>query len=488
MVDLKRIEDIQDKVVTVMGLGAYKQGSGVGAAKWLLKHGAQIVVTDLKAEPALRESVELVMAWYEKLRTDHPQNDIYAPVFVLGQHREENFLNVELLVKNPDVPKESAYVKLANEHGVRVESDVSLFLHFYPYPVIAVTGTRGKSTTTALTGEMLKTVDPKTVVAGNIMHSPLEDLDWMLAEGRSVPVALEMSSWLLESLEHMDRGFEVSVLTNVSEDHLDRYDSFESYLAAKEEIFKHQRPDQKAVLNYDHDIVRKVGERVTARKLWFSGKPLPAELEGAFIDEAGDLHLRLDGKERRLCHVSEWPALQGQHNIENALAAAIAASVSGVSDEAICATLKSFEGLPGRQQSVREFDGVTYVNDTNATSPDGVMVALKRFGDEKKKNIVIIVGGKGKGAGFEKMAEEIRRTCKQVIYLEGTATSEIEAAVGPSVPGVNVTGMDEAVAAARGAAGAGDVVLLSPGTASFGMFKNAYDRGGQFVEAVKNLA
>lgn len=488
MLDLHSIEDIQDKVVTVMGLGAYKQGSGVGAAKWLLKHGAQIVITDLKGEQALKESVDLVTDWYETLRTEHPERDIYAPVFILGQHREDDFLNVELVVKNPDVPKESAYVKLAVEHGVRVESDVSLFLHFYPHPVIAVTGTRGKSTTTSLIGEMLKTVNPKAVIAGNIMHSPLEDLDWMLQEPSPVPIALEMSSWLLESLEHMDRGFEVAVLTNVSEDHLDRYDSFASYLAAKEQVFKHQRSDQKAVLNFDHDIVRQVGERVTGRKLWFSSKPLPIDLEGAFIDQNGDLHLRIDGNERRLCHVSEWPSLQGQHNIENALAASIAASVSGVSDEHICAALKSFDGLPGRQQSVREFNGVTYVNDTNATSPDGVIVALKRFANPEKKNIVIIVGGKGKGSGFASMAAEIQRTCKQAIYLEGTATSEIEQAVGPSVPGINVSSMDEAVAAARGASEAGDVVLLSPGTASFGMFKNAYDRGGQFVEAVKNLS
>lgn len=487
MIDVTNIASIQDRVATVMGLGRFKQGSGVGAAKWLLRHGAQIVVTDLKTEKELKESVDLVTQWYETYREQFPTRNMYAPVFVLGQHREDDFTNVELVVKNPDVPKESAYVELANKNDIRVESDVSLFLHLYPHPVYAVTGTRGKSTTTALFGEMLKHVHPKAVIAGNIMHSPLEDLDWLLEESGPVPVALEMSSWLLESLDHVKKGFEIAIFTNISKDHLDRYESFEAYLAAKEVIFRNQTSSQKAVLNYDHDLVRAVGERVPSKAYWFSSKPLPEGLEGAFLNAAGDLVLRFEGDERVLCHVSEWPALQGSHNIENALAATLAGSLAGVKDEHLCAALKSFEGLPGRQQSVREFEKVTYVNDTNATSPEGVIAALKRFGDPAKKHVVIIVGGKAKGFEFDAMAEEIRRVCGYVVYLEGSATAEIEQAIGSSVPSTNVSSMDEAVNAARAAAKEGDVVLLSPGTASFGLFKNAYDRGGQFVEAVKNL-
>jgi len=485
--DLGSIQDIQDKVVTVMGLGRYKQGSGVGAAKWLLRHGAQIVITDLKSDKELKESVDLVMEWYEKYRREYPDRNIYAPVFILGQHREDDFTNVELVVKNPDVPKESVYVQKAQEAGVRVESDVSLFMHFYPHPMVAVTGTRGKSTTTALIGEMLKTLHEKAVTAGNIMHSPLEELDWLLDEKQPVPVVLEMSSWLLESLEHINKGFEVAVLTNVSEDHLDRYASFEAYIAAKEMVFRKQTHAQKAVLNYDHEIVRRVGEKVPSKRYWFSHSPLPAELMGAWLDAEGALWLRTEAGERKLCHVKEWPALQGVHNFENAMAATLAASVSGVTDGDLCAVLRTFEGLPGRQQSVREFEGVTYVNDTNATSPDGVIVALKRFGDEARKHLVLIVGGKGKGFGFDKMAEEIRKVCKHVVYLEGTSTDDIEKAVGDGIPASYAASMDEAVQAARKAAAEGDVVLLSPGTASFGLFKNAYDRGGQFVEAVKNL-
>ena len=249
-----------------------------------------------------------------------------------------------------------------------------------------------------------------------------------------------------------------------------------------------QTAAQKAVVNYDHEIVRRIAERAASKKYWFCKHILAENLEGAFIGDDGHLVLRLNGHERGLCHINTWPALQGMHNIENALAAALAASLAGVPDEAICETLRVFEGLPGREQTVREFDGVTYVNDTNATSPEGVMAALKRFATSKEKRLVLIVGGKGKGFSFDEMAGEIRKTCKHIVYLEGSSTGEIEKAVGPSVPNSYAKSMDEAVAAARVAASSGDIVLLSPGTASFGLFKNVYDRGGQFVEAVKNLA
>jgi UDP-N-acetylmuramoylalanine--D-glutamate ligase len=484
--DLTRIEDLQDAVVTVMGLGRFTQGSGVGAAKWLLRHGAQIVVTDLKSEADLKSSVDLVMQWYETYRKEYPDRNIYAPVFVLGEHREEDFENVQLVVKNPDVPKESAYVKLAEKNGVRVESDVSLFWHFYHHPICAITGTRGKSTTTALIGEMMKKVNPKAIVAGNIMHSPLEELDWMLEEKEPVPVALELSSWLLEGLDHVKPGPEVAVMTNIAVDHLDRYESFDAYVAAKEIIFQTQSPEQKAVLNLDHEIVRKVGERVKSKKHWFSLKPLPEGMEGAYIDAEGNLRLRVNGADREICHPKNWPSLQGEHNVQNALAATLAASLSGVPDEAICQSLRTFEGLPGRQQTVREFDDVTYVNDTNATTPEAVTAALKRFQNGSKR-VVLIIGGKAKGFGFDELAKDIREHCKHVVYLEGAATAEIEKAVGDTVPKSNAGSMDEAVLQAQKAATKGDVVLLSPGTASFGMFKNAYDRGGQFVEAVKNL-
>ncbi|MFH1712543.1 MAG: Mur ligase family protein, partial [Patescibacteria group bacterium] len=178
--DLNKIENFQDAIVTVMGLGRYKQGSGLGAAKWLMRHGAQTLITDLKSEEELEESMSLVMEWYEKYRQMFPDRTIYQPVFILGEHRKEDFTDVDCVVQNPGVPSESEFIQAAKEKGVSIESDVSLFFRFCPYPVVAVTGTKGKTTTTKMVGEMFELADDRTVVAGNIKVSPLEHLDELL--------------------------------------------------------------------------------------------------------------------------------------------------------------------------------------------------------------------------------------------------------------------------------------------------------------------
>ncbi|MEK7452188.1 MAG: Mur ligase family protein, partial [Patescibacteria group bacterium] len=218
MLDLSKIENFQDAMVTVMGLGRFKQGSGVGAAKWLMRHGAQIVITDLKSEKDLKESVEEIMKWYTEYKNTHPNRDIYAPVFVLGEHHADDFTNVDLVMQNPGVARESEFVQLAKKEGIHVESDISLFFRYCPFPIYSITGTRGKSTTTTLLGEMLRRMNPKTVIAGNITRSPLEDLDWLLLEKSPVPIVLELSSWLLESIQDLGKGPDIAILTNAYKD------------------------------------------------------------------------------------------------------------------------------------------------------------------------------------------------------------------------------------------------------------------------------
>lgn len=483
--DLSSINNFQDAMVTVMGLGRFKQGSGVGAAKWLMRHGAQIVITDLKSEEELRESVDEIMKWYTQYKKEEPDRGIYSPVFVLGRHEEEDFTNVDLVMQNPGVARESEFVVLAKKEGVPVESDISLFFRYCPFPIYSVTGTRGKSTTTALWGEMLRQKHPRTVVAGNITRSPLEDLDWLLEEKESVPVVLELSSWLLESLEGLGIGSEIALLTNAYKDHLDRYDSFEHYLWAKELIFKEQRENQIALLNADQELSEEVASRAKSKRLyWFSTKPLPEGKEGAY--QEGDLFKwKLDGVEKEFAHVHDLTHLVGEHNVMNALSASLGAHFAGVTDAQIHQVLKTFVGLPGRQQIVAEIEGVVYVNDTTATSPEGVIAALKRFGN--KRNIIWIGGGSSKGLSFEEMAKYVREQCRVVILFDGTAYDDLVTALGPDVPVTKVKSMQEAIDAAQREAKLGDVVLLSPGTSSFGIFKNEFDRGDQFNQAVAAL-
>lgn len=485
-IDPTKPEHFQDAVVTVMGLGRYKQGSGIGSAKWLLRHGAQIVITDMKDEKDLKESVEEVSKWYDQYKQEYPDRDIYSPVFVLGKHREEDFTEADIIVKNPGVPVESKFVQLALEKGIPVESDVSLFFHFYPDPIIAVTGTRGKSTTAAMIHAILKVGHPNAVLAGNIAVSPLEQLEELLASPDKEPVVLELSSWLIDSLSHLKRRPDIAVLTNVYEDHLDRYqNNFELYKQSKAALFTGQNEDQFAVFNYDHDVVKEVAESVKSKKFWYSLKPLPEGLDGAYA-ENGEIVLRRGGLATRIMPVAEM-RLQGDHNLSNALAATIVSMLRDATAEQVMLALRGFVGLEGRQQLVREIKGISFINDTTAASPDGAIAALKFFNTDQHKGIVLLAGGFSRKLSFAALADKIAGTCKHVVLLPGNATADLENAIAGRVPTTASKNMKDAVQKAAKLAHDGDLVLLSPGAPSFGEFKNEFDRGGQFVDAVKAL-
>lgn len=484
--DLNRIESFQDAVVTVMGLGRYKQGSGLGATKWLMRHGAQVIVTDLKGEEELEESMAIVNEWYEKYRDLYPDRSVYQPLFVLGEHRKEDFSNVDLIVKNPGVPSESEYIQEAAKNNVPVESDVSLFFRHCPYPSICVTGTKGKTTTTKLVGEMLRRVDSNAVIAGNISISPLEALDDLLERGSPTPIVLELSSWLLESMppafQDLKKGPEVSILTNIYPDHLDRYHSFGDYIHSKEIIFEWQASHQFTILNYDHPILKEMENEVKGQLFWCSRTYM--DHDGCYVDN-GMIVFQRNGNKEEILPLEEV-SLKGAHNEENILTAVCAAKLYNIAKEAIVGALKEFAGVPDRQELVREVDEITYINDTAATQQDAVIAALDRFGADG--DIVLIAGGVDKEGKYDLLAPRILDTCKHVILFEGDASDIIEKNLGGRIPvEAGIKTMQDAVDKAKAAAATGDIVLLSPAAASFNLFANAYDRGEQFREAVRNL-
>lgn len=463
-----------------MGLGLYEQGSGGMAAQFFAKHGAKVLVTDLR----IREQLKSALARLKKYKNIE---------YVLGRHREEDFQKADLIFQNPSVPAHSLYLEIARKAKIPIVNDWSIFLSMHqPKLFIGVTGTRGKSTTTQLIYEMLTRhhshirtnvrmtrKGSEVFLAGNLGVSPLAFIDTYKGES----IVAELSSWLLHHFPAARISPNIAVVTNIMNDHMDKYRTQREYIADKENIFKFQKNNGVVVLNYDSQITRSMAKQARGRVVWFSLKK----------------------------HLPKWVplnqvALLGEHNLQNALAAAAAAEAAGVSRKDILQVLKTFRGLPNRLELVREIKGVRYYNDTTATTPDATIAALKTLGassqelEARGKKIILICGGADKKLEYKELARHIKQYCKAVILLPGTATDKIRFQISDfSIRAVgstsrkgrfqilNANSILEAVKNASGLAKRADIILLSPGAASFGLFKNEFDRGERFVKEVKRL-
>jgi UDP-N-acetylmuramoylalanine--D-glutamate ligase len=463
--------DWRGKRVLVMGLGVH--GGGLGVTRFLVGQGATVTVTDLQTAAQLRPSLEALAG---------------LPVrYVLGEHRAEDFIHTDLIVRNPGVPADSPYLAMAREHGVPVEMEMGLFFRLCPAPIIGITGTKGKTTTTLLVGAMLRQVEPGTVIAGNLRISALELLPQI---GPTTPVVLELSSWQLEGLEPHRLNPHIAAITNISPDHLNRYRDLEEYAAAKKLIFRFQSSHDFLVLNADDPVFRGFAAEAQGTVVWFSRqKPVagaylrgdellwqwggrPAEAGGSLVRPTQAVASRDDVR------------LPGVHNLENALAAIAIAGVWGAPPEAMREALLSFRGVEHRLELVAEINGVRYVNDTTSTAPAAALAALAALDGP----IVLIAGGADKNLDFGELGAAIARRVKALILLEGTATGKLAAAVS-AVKADLIAGrfhdLRAAVQAAQDIARPGDTVLLSPGCASFGMFANEFERGEGFKAIVR---
>lgn len=424
--------DLRNKRITVMGLGVH--GGGLGVTRFLLEQGAHVIVTDLRSAEILQPSLEALAG---------------LPVeFVLGEHRDQDFERVDMVIRNPGVPRESRYLQLARAAGVAIEMEMTLFFRLCPAPIIGITGTKGKTTTTTLTGAMLREVYPDTVVAGNLRVSALEQLPRITAK---TPVVLELSSWQLEGLGEAGLSPEYACVTNLSPDHLDRYGSMADYGLAKQQIFLYQSPDDVVVLPKHDLIVNTWANEAPGRVIWFDGN------EG-------------------------WPMgqLQGQHNALNIAAAAALAQAYGVPDAAIRTAIEHFAGVEHRMELVREINGVRLINDTAATTPTAAAAALNSM----TSPVILIAGGADKKLAWTPLVEAIQQSAqlKRLIILDGTGSPALSAALGTEQE--RYQSFEQAIRAAFAEAEAGDTVLLSPGAASFGMFRNEFHRGEEFRRIV----
>ena len=456
--------DFTGKKVVIMGLGINKEGSGVSSALFFARAGAQVLVTDYKPR-------SFFTAQIKKLT---PHKNIR---FVFGRHNESDFKNADIIIKNPDVPKSSPYLAVARTHGIPVHNDWSVFLSLHDNPLVGVTGTRGKSTTTTLIHEMLRNTY-SVKLCGNIGVSPLA------IAGKTRPedvLVAELSSWNLQQFDVVKKSPHIAVVTNLLPDHLNKYKNIREYYRDKENIFRYQTNRDALVANRDNKEVVKRVKKAKAHILWFSHKPFKGD--GAYVKN-GKIMFSFDGRTEQVCSVKEI-RIPGAHNLENVLAAVCVAAIAGISPKEIKRTITRFRGIPNRLELVRETKGVQYYNDTTATSPDAVIAALRAL-DSKK--VVLLAGGTDKKLDYSLFAKEIRKYKPRLILFAGTATDKIrkELKKYPRILG-EVRSMKEAMRLAKAHAKKGDIVLLSPGAASFGIFKNEFDRGAQFYRQVKTM-
>jgi UDP-N-acetylmuramoylalanine--D-glutamate ligase len=444
-----------------MGLGLH--GGGVTSALFFASRGAVVTVTDLKNETELRGSLDQLKG--------------YPIRYILGRHDFENFTDTDLIIKNPAIPAGSPYLQAAQSKGIPVETDLSIFLSTTKNPMVAVTGTKGKSTTATAIHLCLSKRYPGAKLGGNITVSPLSFLEALSSED---PVVLELSSWQLADLR--GKGLlkpKIAIVTRIMPDHMNRYSSMEEYISDKKLIFADQGRDSFSLFNKDDNHQKSFQGLSKARSCFFSAGPLADDEEGAFLDgQRGLIHIGGRGD----AILPERVNLLGAHNRINLLAAGLALYLFGLEPALIRRSLASFSGIEHRLEFFHQSAGVRYCNDSAATIPQATVQALRSITGPVR----LIAGGTDKCMDFAPLGEVLPLP-RSIYLLEGTGTEKIIALLNRM--GLVFEGpydsLEKAVSRAAGEAQPGDTVLLSPGCTSFGMFQNEFDRGNQFKELVR---
>src|ERR1700686_2260352 len=453
--------ELKDKRVLVVGLGK----SGVASALFLKAHGARVTVSDTKSGDELRNEIPSLL--------DH------GITVETGGHGERTFRGQDLIMVSPGVPVDAPLLVQARAMGEAVIGEIELAAQFLPGPIVAITGSNGKTTITTLTGEILAAGGLPTLVGGNIGTPAIS-----LAERakRETVIVLEVSSFQLETIQTFRP--KVAVVLNVTPDHLDRHRTFEAYVDAKARIFENQRASDFAVLNADDPTCVAMASRTRAQVFFFSRQK--EVQQGAWVRDGNIVFRDARGdkdksQQREVMQASEIP-LKGAHNLENVLAAVCAGVLMGCAPEKIRQAVWDFKAVEHPLEFVATIRGADYYNDSKATNVDATIKALESF----PANIHLILGGKDKGSDYTVLNDLLRQRVKRV-YTIGAAAAKIESQIkGPEV--VHAETLENAIRKANAVAQSGDVVLLAPACASFDQFKNYEHRGQEFKEIVRGLA
>lgn len=452
--------EISGRKALVLGAGR----SGVASSRFLFERGAIVALHDKKP----------VEEWTDEarsLKTSHNVGLISGdlPSWLLDQ--------IDLVVISPGVPTNTIPARYVDRKDGEVIGEVELAYRFMKGRIVGITGSNGKTTTTTLIGELLKDAGITTQVGGNIGTPLLTLAETSSDDGWTV---VELSSFQLETIR--DFRANVAICLNVTPNHLDRYESFTDYAAAKHRIFMNQTNDDVAILNADDEITRGWTTGLKANVTLFSVK---RELEDGLFLRGRDLVCRANGKEKILT-IRDRIAIRGLHNVENVLASLAAGLACGASPESMAETIENFRGVEHRMEFVSEIGGVKFYNDSKATSVDATLKALEALSEDEGK-IILILGGRGKNAPYAPLAELIEKKVRTLVVL-GEDADNITSQLKTYADITRVNSIEEAVTAGLAAASAGDSVLLAPACASFDMFKSFEERGEVFKAEVRKLA
>lgn len=433
----------KNKRITIMGLGLL--GRGLGDTIFLAGLGARVTVTDLKTADELAPSIEALKGLPIK--------------FTLGEHKDEDFIHADMIIRNADVPKSSRFLAIARERNIPVEMDESLFCKIFKGRVVGVTGTRGKTTTTTLIHHILQKANGSAYLAGNIKGAATLPLLEMVNDDSIV--TLELSSWQLQGFHDSKVSPNASVFTNIHPDHLNRYSGLEDYIEDKKAIYLYQKENDFCVFNKLQEETAKLAKYAPAGKAFFNPGEIP----------------------------ESWKIkLPGKHNLENVAAAITLTRQLNVDEHLIKEAVEEFPGVEHRLQWLGETRGVGFVNDTTSTTPVSGIAAVESL---ESRRILLIAGGADKKLDLTSYAEKITERVEYVALLEGTATEKLRRAIVDLGGSSKIIGtykdLERATLDLFDLAKEGDVILLSPGCASFGLFANEFHRGEVFIHAVNRL-
>ncbi|SES64623.1 UDP-N-acetylmuramoylalanine--D-glutamate ligase [Natronincola peptidivorans] len=451
--------NLENKNVLVIGLAV----TGVPLVKTLIKLGAKVIVNDLKSKEALQQSLEeLEGIDFQAILGKHPEN----PAFLK---------NLDLAVVSPGVPLDIPFIKELRKNKIEIIGEIELAYRLNRAPIVAITGTNGKTTTTALVGDIFSNAGEKTFVVGNIGVAAISKA---LETQEEDVVVMEISSFQLESI--VEFSPKVAAILNLTPDHLNRHKTMENYRDAKFSIFKNQTKDDFAIINYDDLICRNNSGAIKSKKIFFSRKE---QLEKGVFVENDVITIHTDAEKQKVIHVDDIK-IPGQHNLENALAATAMAHVMGINIDIIKETLGTFNGVEHRIEYVASVNGIHFINDSKATNTDAAIKAIEAV----SAPIILLAGGLDKASEFKDFIKAFDGKVKQLVVYGETSQSIYNTAKTLGFHDVTIAeALEEAVEYAYNIAREGDTILLSPACASWDMYKNFEERGNHFKKIVANI-